>query len=536
MDYAEIVELEAMALQGPMNAVIDLGASEIQKHYRGSTVFLTGATGFLGKLMIEKLLRSCDIKVIYVLLREKRGKNMQDRLDSITSEPLFDHLRGKQPSFAEKLVPVHGDISQLRLSLGDEDWKTLTNEVDTIYHYAATTKFDEPIKVATLINVRGTREVLKLAKECKKLRSLVHVSTAFCWTTRSRINDDVYEEFYQAPIAPDALIQLAESMDEDRLNNIEEALTDDWPNTYTFTKMEAEELVRTMGKDLPVCVVRPPIVVVPYYEPAPGWLDMHSSMGASGVLLGLGLGLIHVIYSRDVKFCYLPGDYATNATIAAGWDTAVKNENGPTDLKIYTFSNIRSKKEYSWGYFDKLLRGEEAKNLTSPKSIWYGCAILTDNKLFYWLLTWFLHYVPAYILQFVFYVFKLKMPKGLPANFDFVRLYTKIYKIGLQYGYFLTNEWKIHDNNTEELFNKMSELDRTIYNFDIHKIDWKKLLYVWGLGLRKYIVKDGLKDSERGRRKQQYLRVAHYIFMTLYIYAIWKIVSLFWSLTLWCLE
>lgn len=57
--------------------------SEIQKFYDGCKVFVTGGTGFMGKILIEKLLRSTGVATIYVLARDKRGKDVQSRLDEI---------------------------------------------------------------------------------------------------------------------------------------------------------------------------------------------------------------------------------------------------------------------------------------------------------------------------------------------------------------------------------------------------------------------------------------------------------------------
>lgn len=48
-------------------------------------VFITGGTGFMGKVLIEKLLRSCpQIARVFVLMRAKRGKSLEDRLKLIT--------------------------------------------------------------------------------------------------------------------------------------------------------------------------------------------------------------------------------------------------------------------------------------------------------------------------------------------------------------------------------------------------------------------------------------------------------------------
>jgi len=54
--------------------------TDIQRCFRSKTVFLTGATGFLGKVVIEKLLRTTEVKRIYVLIRPKRGVEIKDRI------------------------------------------------------------------------------------------------------------------------------------------------------------------------------------------------------------------------------------------------------------------------------------------------------------------------------------------------------------------------------------------------------------------------------------------------------------------------
>lgn len=69
-----------------------------------------------------------------------------------------------------KLVPVMGDLSEIRLGLSDGDYNMLAKNVSIVFHVAATVRFDEPLYDAIIKNVRGTREVVQLARQMKNLK------------------------------------------------------------------------------------------------------------------------------------------------------------------------------------------------------------------------------------------------------------------------------------------------------------------------------------------------------------------------------
>lgn len=63
--------------------------SQITDCFENQTVFLTGGTGFLGKVLIEKLLRVCkDLKKIYILARPKKGKSVEERYNDFFELPV----------------------------------------------------------------------------------------------------------------------------------------------------------------------------------------------------------------------------------------------------------------------------------------------------------------------------------------------------------------------------------------------------------------------------------------------------------------
>jgi FlaA1/EpsC-like NDP-sugar epimerase len=62
----------------------------ISDFYVGQKLLVTGATGFMGKVLIEKLLRACpDLDSIYILVRDKKGKTPEERWQDITQQTVW---------------------------------------------------------------------------------------------------------------------------------------------------------------------------------------------------------------------------------------------------------------------------------------------------------------------------------------------------------------------------------------------------------------------------------------------------------------
>lgn len=64
-------------------------AEGIRDFYKGKTIFITGASGFMGKVLMEKLLYSCsELKEIIILMRPKRGKSGAQRVQDFATIPV----------------------------------------------------------------------------------------------------------------------------------------------------------------------------------------------------------------------------------------------------------------------------------------------------------------------------------------------------------------------------------------------------------------------------------------------------------------
>lgn len=74
--------------------------SKIVEFYKDKCVFVTGATGFLGKILVEKLLRACeDVQTVYILIRDKKGKDIHTRMDEIYGDVVSESRFGNDESW-----------------------------------------------------------------------------------------------------------------------------------------------------------------------------------------------------------------------------------------------------------------------------------------------------------------------------------------------------------------------------------------------------------------------------------------------------
>jgi fatty acyl-CoA reductase len=61
----------------------------VAEYYEGKNVFITGGTGFIGKVLIEKLLRSCPkINKVFLLVRPKRSQDVEQRIEELADCPV----------------------------------------------------------------------------------------------------------------------------------------------------------------------------------------------------------------------------------------------------------------------------------------------------------------------------------------------------------------------------------------------------------------------------------------------------------------
>eukprot|EP00102_Acyrthosiphon_pisum_P013265 XP_008182779.1 PREDICTED: fatty acyl-CoA reductase 1 isoform X2 [Acyrthosiphon pisum] len=440
-------------------------------------------------------MRTCFVNKVYLLVRPKKNKDPQTRLREMFSSSLFTRLWDEQPKFIEKVLLISGDCAEPNMGLSRADEEFMVANMDIVIHCAATISLNGPLKHTSFINVRATRDLLLIARRMRRLKSFVHVSTAFV-----NPNQAITEEImYDCHIKGDALINLVENMSDSILNTITPECLGSWPNTYTLSKCVAENLVKEYGQNMPICIVRPCIVMYTNEEPIPGWVNMMKSV--PGLCMGVGLGAIHVVYvDPNVNGIMIPADNVANMIITAAHHVSKPRSNPTIPIFNHVPNNMVPPYTYGQGLnyiVDILLK----KKIYSENQVWKQYVILTSSKIMFTIFFFIYHYLPAYFIDSCLWIAG-KKPRV-------TKIYKKMDAMMRDMSYFSCNDFKFDDKQLKALISSQSDEDKKLFNMDITNINWEEYFFKSILGIKKYILKDS-EDPKVGQKRHQTIMVAYY--------------------------
>ena len=296
----------------------------IPEELAGKRIALTGATGFLGTALTERLLRSVPECELVLLVRPgRRGASERVRREVLRNDA-FDKLRshlGKDrfDTETQRIAPVSADISIDGLNLSPQDLELLA-ACDVFIHAAAAVAFDNPFDLAVETNLLGPVRIMDLLRENRINPHFISISTAYVagnrrgsapekllsespfavemdWSAEAVAASRTRASLEDASRTPEQLKTFAAQADGElgaagtaALSSKREQIRRRWvqdqlveagraraaslgfPDAYGLTKALAENaLVETRG-GVPLTIVRPSIIESALSEPFPGWI------------------------------------------------------------------------------------------------------------------------------------------------------------------------------------------------------------------------------------------------------------------------
>jgi len=313
----------------------------------GKRIGITGATGFLGTALVERLLRAVPgCEVVVVVRAGKRTPAAQRVKREILRNDCFDRLRqqwgdGFDAEMDRRLKTVAGDVSATGLGLND-DGRVLFRSCDIVVHSAASVSFDSPLDAAVEVNLLGGSRVAEVLGADRgpgeAVPHLVAVSTAYVAGTRRgespealladtpfaldldweaevaaarQARSDAEAESRRperltlfakaarselgaagAPLLADKLEKLRAEWVRERMVQAGKSRAHSlgWPDAYAYTKALGERALMANRGDVPVSIVRPSIIESALAEPKPGWI--RGFRMAEPVIISYGRGLL----------------------------------------------------------------------------------------------------------------------------------------------------------------------------------------------------------------------------------------------------
>ncbi|XP_070073263.1 fatty acyl-CoA reductase wat isoform X2 [Drosophila takahashii] len=424
---------------------------------------------------------------------------MQERCAAWDKDPVFENLMKVDPGVLQRVVPLAGDCQEPDLGLSTSDRQVLVDEVQIVLHGAATVRFVEPLHIALAVNTRATRLMIQLAKEMPRLEAFVHVSTAYSNCVIENVSERFYPEHLTCPVSK--ILELYESLSPELLDSMTPALLGRYPNTYTYTKALAEQLLQQESGDLPICIFRPGVIIASYKEPMAGWID--NTYGPIAVLYGAAFGVLRITrLNVKAQAGIVPVDYCVNMVLTCAWNTA--RESGvklppeppifnltPTDDNLITWGGFRDKAA--------LLR----YNYPLSKMMWMPFLHCTTIPWLFRFLAFFYHLLPGYAIDLV-----LRLRGRKPRM---IKLYDKIHKNIDILAPFVDTSWHFDTSNTLKLWQRMSAEDRKLYDFDLGSVDWDDYFLQALAGVRIYLAKEepGPEALERGQKIYKRFKFLH---------------------------
>ena len=510
-----VVEKKADPTAAPKPAPRPRPSPSIVEKLAGKRVLITGVTGFLGQVVLERLLLDFPETRVVVLVRSQTGATAQERLDYLTRKPAFTVLRegrgqeGLLDLLHERVEVIEGDFT-----LGVP---ALPSDLDVVFHSAATVSFDPPIDEGFQTNLFGAMNLYRGVVESGSRPSLVHVSTAYVagiqkgvipeqtldhrvdYLLEGELAMHARADVEAASRRPELLDELmakarkehsragpttvADDTEERRKTWVSKRLTQygraraqslGWPDVYTFTKAMGERMVEEFAHEhsLALSIVRPSIIESALLHPFPGWIDGFKM--ADPIIRAYGLGQIPEFPGIPEGIVDLiPVDFVVNAMLAVAANPPKPKKPAYFHVSSGARNPLHFYELYEWvrAYFEghplpERGRGEhKVPTWDFPGNLRVERMLRRAERLTDLAEKVVTHLPKSKTMRDA--VARVDRDK---ARVDFVKRYSELY------GAYTETEVVYTDDRTLELYRSLSPQDQAAFPFDSAVVDWKYYL------------------------------------------------------------
>ncbi|PCJ33451.1 MAG: dehydrogenase [Moraxellaceae bacterium] len=327
---------------------------DILESLNDKNILITGTTGFLGKVVLEKLIREISsIKGVYLLIRgNKEYADAISRFQAeVMSASIFTSLRLEDKAKLENFVTtkihcITGEISQAKFGLDNEEYNNLTSSIDLIINGAASVNFREEIDSAIKINVCAVENIADFSLDAGNI-PVIHISTCYVnGFNKGRIKEKISgpagfrsirkkRDYYDVqPIIKKLLMKAAKLRykykDHEHCSQkvtewgLKEAQRLGWNDTYTLTKWMAEQRLIEILHEGTLTILRPSIIESTLKSPVPGWIE--GVKVADAIILAYARGKVRLFPAKaNGVVDIIPADLVANAILISAAE-ACKNQ------------------------------------------------------------------------------------------------------------------------------------------------------------------------------------------------------------------
>jgi fatty acyl-CoA reductase len=476
----------------------------------GKRLFISGATGFVGTALLERVLSALPDTRIVLLIRPRGSRSALQRCRALLAETAFGPLRERwgapalERACAERVTVVDGDLVTGGFSLPDD--------LDVVVHCAADVAFDRAFDTAFGVNVFGVHSLYSAVVASGSRPHLVHVSTAYvaglrrgpipegpsmlnvAWQAEAGAIAGLRAAAEADSRRPDVLEQLARRARTEhgqanpiRVTRAVEDARQDWvasslaasgrararslgfPDVYGLTKAFGEQVVEGIAREhsLPLSIMRPAITESSLLCPYPGWIKGFKM--ADPIIHAFGRGdLPDSPAVPDGAVDILPVDLVVNAILAA-------SVRPPVDRPAYYHlasggrNPLRFRHLYDLGhqYFGAQPLEERGRPIRPPHWTFPGISAIERRLRFG---EWAVEKADE-VLGWL----PVSSARANRMADEIDRQRRRLVTVRRQFdifGPYVSAEMTYLDHNTQTLLRSLAPVDRDAFDFDCAHIEW----------------------------------------------------------------